>query len=257
MLRQWKDWLWTILTSDLLIIIQVRMGSSRLMGKSMLQLGKYKLIEWVLIRLLDFYHRDNIYIATTDSAQDDILIELVSAFGVNIFRGSENNVFSRFKKIAESNNACQNIVRVCADNPFISANLIAEKLKYKQVSKLEYCHSLRLLPNYPFIDGLGSEVFSSHLFKQIDERKLENFHLEHVTSSFSLIGVDFNTSGLPTPPEYCFPEISLDIDTRQDYISITRLISAFDLNPGSSDSEIISAANTYFKSETTTKKFIF
>lgn len=252
MLRQWKDWLYTILPSDLLIIIQARMGSSRLMGKSMLQLGNYKLIEWVLIRLLNFYHRDNIYIATTDSVQDDILVELASAFGVNIFRGSENDVFSRFKKIVESNDACQNIVRVCADNPFVSANLIAEKLKYKQVSKLDYCHSLRLLPNYPFIDGLGSELFSPHLFKQIDERKLEKSHLEHVTSSFSLVGIDFSTSGLPTPPEYCFPDISLDIDTKQDYIFMNRLISAFDLNPDSSDAEIISAANTYFKSETTT-----
>jgi len=247
MLRQWKDWFWSILTSDLLIVIQVRMGSLRLPGKSMLQLGKYKLIEWVLIRLLNLYHRDNIIIATTDSAQDDILVQLVSTFGVNIFRGSENNVFSRFKKIAESNNACQNIVRVCADNPFISADLIAEKLKYKQVSKLDYCHSLCLLPNYPFIDGLGSEVFSPHLFKQIDERKLEKFHLEHVTTSFSLVGVNFSTSGLPRPPEYCFPDISLDIDTRQDYFSITRLVSDFNLNPGNSDAEIISAANIYFK----------
>ena len=80
------------MNSDLLIIIQVRMGSSRLMGKSMLQLGKYRLIEWVLIRLLDFYHRDNIYIATTDSAQDDTLIELVSTASIGLIE-RDNSMF--------------------------------------------------------------------------------------------------------------------------------------------------------------------
>ena len=223
------------------------MGSTRLEGKSILQLGEFKLIEWVLIRLLKFYHQDNVIIATTDLERDDALINVVSDYGVKIFRGSENNVFSRFKKIVELYSSYQSIVRVCADNPFISPNLIAEKLKYKEMTKLDYCHSLRLLPNYPYIDGLGSEIFNSNLLKQIDEGNLGKYHLEHVTSSFSSIGVDFNTSGLPTPPQYCFPEISLDIDTMQDYVSMSSLISKFNLTPTSSDNDIISASRNFFK----------
>ena len=232
------------------VIIQARMSSKRLPGKSLAKIGEHFLLEWVILRILSQYKSDEIFLATTINKNDDQLVGLAEKYGLNIFRGQENNVLSRFQSVAKLVGSNQMLARVCADNPFVSASLLVKTEKYCQINDLDYCHSLKDLPVFPYVDGLGSEVFKSEAILRLQNYKLSLSNREHVTSfmrtNFNLFKID----GVPTPIKYRFPKISLDVDTLNDLSDIRNLVQQYKLTPFTDDIEIIKAANNFVDSST-------
>ena len=94
------------------------MRSSRLPGKMSYKLGGYPIIDWVIRRSLKSNLVDNIILATSINPENDYLIKRAHLHGIDTYRGSENNVLSRFVEVAKREHA-DIIVRICADNPFI------------------------------------------------------------------------------------------------------------------------------------------
>lgn len=235
-----------ILNSNIKIIIQARVGSMRLPSKSLAQIGDYKLIEWVILRIISRFKPQDVILATTLLSEDDAFESICTKYSINIFRGSENNVFSRFKFLACKYGINSTLIRVCADNPFVSPDLIFKTVNYYESKNLEYCHSLQELPIFPYVDGLGVEVFSSEMIANFDESKLDSYDREHVTSFFKKNDIFHKRCGMPTPDEYKFPRLSLDIDNLQDLNSIRELIKTYQITIKSSDSKILLAANNFF-----------
>ena len=66
-------------------IIQARMGSSRLPGKSLMKIGEYKLIDWVINYAKKNFFNEKIYVATTKSKDDDTLVEYLTNKDIKIF----------------------------------------------------------------------------------------------------------------------------------------------------------------------------
>ena len=99
------------------------MGSERFPGKMMSLLGGYPVIEWVLQRLLRAKLLDDIILATTTLDGDDPLERVASSLGVCCFPGDEDDVLGRFVAAADLVGA-DNVVRVCADNPFVDPDEI-------------------------------------------------------------------------------------------------------------------------------------
>ncbi len=76
-------------------IIQARMGSTRLPGKVMADLGGSPLLYRVVERARRARGLSQVAVATTDQPADDRIAEACAAFGSGCFRGDENDVLDR------------------------------------------------------------------------------------------------------------------------------------------------------------------
>ena len=99
-------------------IIQARMGSTRLPGKVLMDLCGRPVIWHIIERLKRAKNIDEIVVATTNNRNDDKLTEYLKGIGVNVFRGSEDDVLDRFIRAAERFKA-DIVVRICSDSPLI------------------------------------------------------------------------------------------------------------------------------------------
>ncbi|MFH2021081.1 MAG: aminotransferase class III-fold pyridoxal phosphate-dependent enzyme [archaeon] len=163
----------------IIAILQARMGSSRLPGKSMALINGKPLIWHVIQQLKRAKKVDKIVVATTIAKEDSVIAELAKSTGVEYFRGSIEDVLDRYYNTAKKFGA-DIIVRITGDCPLLDPQVVDKVIgtftegngKYDYVSNV-------LPPTYP--DGLDTEVFS---FKSLEtawrEAKLQSEH-EHVT----------------------------------------------------------------------------
>lgn len=79
-----------------LVVIQARLNSVRLPRKSLLQIGDYLLIEWVILRVLMNFDKTQIVLAIPDTKDNDEFIQIKNKFGINLYRGSNYDLIDRF-----------------------------------------------------------------------------------------------------------------------------------------------------------------
>ena len=119
------------------IIIQARMGSTRLPGKILKPFyGGKTLLE----TLLDNLHKVNdikVIVATSVNKNNDQLESFLRERNELVYRGSENDVLDRFIKAAEENNV-DGIVRICSDNPFMDWQGVAKLVEKAKSSDADY-----------------------------------------------------------------------------------------------------------------------
>ena len=114
-------------------IIQSRMGSSRLPGKSIADVGGKPMICQVLNRVLSSKSVDQVVLATSTLEKDEPLAKVCTENGYQCFRGSEDDVLDRFYHAAKTNGA-QICVRICGDCPLIDPLVIDQCVeKFHQV----------------------------------------------------------------------------------------------------------------------------
>ena len=78
------------------LIIQARSNSTRLKNKMFLMLGKYKILEWVILRLKKIRFVDNLVVATSNKIADKDIIKIGKKNNLKVFTGNEKNVLKRF-----------------------------------------------------------------------------------------------------------------------------------------------------------------
>lgn len=223
-------------------VIQARLGSQRLPGKMLMKIGELSIIEWVILRVKKSIKIDEIFLATTINEEDNRLADIASSHDITVFRGSEINVLSRFVDINEFSNA-DNIVRVCADNPFISAEEIDKLISFFILTDCDYaCNHKEVLGN-KYVDGFGAEIFSKETLLKISQRSDKSEHFEHVTSYVWENQSQFKICALEPEKEFAFPNLSFDIDTSDDLIELTDLVLKFNINIDTTASNIIKYKN--------------
>jgi spore coat polysaccharide biosynthesis protein SpsF (cytidylyltransferase family) len=89
----------------------------RLPNKTFLDIEGKPLIWHIVNRISRSRTPDRIVIATTVNPGDNVLERWARDNGIDVFRGSENDVLSRYYEAAKSVGA-STIVRVTADDPF-------------------------------------------------------------------------------------------------------------------------------------------
>jgi spore coat polysaccharide biosynthesis protein SpsF len=162
-------------------IIQTRMGSTRLPGKVMLDLFDRPVIGHVIERVKNSKFIDDIIIATTTLKQDDVIEEQAEKNGVHCFRGSEEDVLSRYYLGAKENNL-DVVVRITSDcpliDPVVTDRVIDEfkKNDYDLVANVGSGPGLRTYPR-----GLDTEVFSFRNLEEAFINAKEKYQREHVT----------------------------------------------------------------------------
>jgi len=227
-------------------VIQARLGSQRLPGKMLMKIGEFSIIEWVILRVKKSIKIDEIFLATTIKEQDNTLADIASSHDISVFRGSENNVLSRFVEINKISNA-DNIVRVCADNPFVSADEIDKLINYFILNDCDYaCNHKEVLGN-KYVDGFGAEIFTKKTLFEINSKSNKSEHFEHVTSYVWENQNQFKICALEPTKEFTFPNLSFDIDTKDDLIEFTELVSKFNIKIDTTAANIIKYKNQNLK----------
>lgn len=106
-------------------IVQARMGSSRLPGKTMKLLAGHPVLWHVINRLSHATKLDSVVVATTTDVRDDIIEEFCLAEGIAHFRGSEKDVLDRYYQAARVFKA-DPVARITADCPVIDPEILDE-----------------------------------------------------------------------------------------------------------------------------------
>ena len=114
-------------------IVQARMGSSRLPGKTLLPFGSGTLLDYVVSRISQSRFIQQIIVATTNEPEDDEIEKHCAHKNILCYRGSTSDVLERFVETAHNFNATH-IVRVTADDPFKTAEII--DLAFKNISMI-------------------------------------------------------------------------------------------------------------------------
>ncbi len=192
------------------VVIQARMGSTRLPGKVLRKVGKLYLIDHVLQRLLSVVPHSNISVATTNLEQDDELEDyLDNKYRIDVYRGSATDVQSRFLDIGVEKKV-NYLVRVTADDPFKDPAQVLELLELIQKLNVDYVNNFS---NKLFPIGLDLEVFT--LKSLVDSREFFNDELnkEHVTLALREEG-KYRRATFSGKPR--FSNVRLTIDTLHD-----------------------------------------
>lgn len=161
----------------IIAFVQARMGSTRLPGKIMMPVDGVPLIELLTIRLSMSKELDDTVVVTSESPENDILVNYLSKIGVKAYRGSENNVLARYIDAAEHYNA-DAVVRITGDCPVIDSSLIDMCVAKYREGGFDYVSNV-LPPTYP--DGLDVEVVSTQSLKESYEVSKTKENIEHVT----------------------------------------------------------------------------
>lgn len=160
-------------------IIQTRMGSTRLPGKVLKKICGKTVLEHDIDRLRRVKNIDEIVIATTTHEKDDVIVEEANRLGVKYYRGSENDVLSRYYYAAKENYS-EIVVRVTSDCPLIDSEVTEKIIQYYIDNSYKYDYVSNTIDRtYP--RGLDTEVFSFKVLEKAFFEAVSNRDREHVT----------------------------------------------------------------------------
>lgn len=200
-------------------IIQARMGSSRLPGKVMEGICGKPMIEQMLLRLSRSSVLDQIVVAIPRDPSDDGLAALLHGLKIPLFRGSTNDVLSRYFETAKAFNA-ETIVRLTADCPLIDPALVDSVVREHIKSGVDYT-SNSLKQTFPL--GFGTEVFSFATLERSYRAATEAFEREHVTPYIYLNPRLFTLHSIQASGKVKRPDLRLTVDTAED-LTLIRII---------------------------------
>lgn len=162
-------------------IIQARMDSKRLPGKVMMPMpfpNGQPLIEHAINNYLMAGISANIYVATSADPLNDPIQKFCENKGIRYFRGSENDVLSRFVAILEKEN-WKHVIRLTADNPFSDSGYLNTILAKHLSNYNDYTVSSGM----PL--GMNVEIIKVQSLLEIAKSgKMLSQDKEHVTSYF-------------------------------------------------------------------------
>ncbi|MFC1907383.1 cytidylyltransferase domain-containing protein [Chloroflexota bacterium] len=196
------------------IILQARMGSTRLPGKVLKQLAEKPMLWHIIDRLKKVKRSDELIVATSENINDREVVELVRNCGISYFIGSEKDVLDRYYQAAKELQL-EHIVRATADNPLVDPEEADKLIDLHLTTTADYSSNTSQV-NSGLPMGIGVEVFSfAALEKSWIEGKNED-HREHVDEYILQNPAIFNIQVLQAPGNKRAPQLSLTVDTETD-----------------------------------------
>jgi len=212
-------------------VVQARLGSKRFPKKSMALLKGVPLVYWVNYRIKKSKYIDDIIFAIPDNQYDDQLYEYIVEIGAKVIRADEDDLVLRYSK-ALCNMEYDNLIRVCADNPLVSAEALDILIIEHKRLGVDYCYNHRPIDN-DWPDGVGGEICTRHTFNKILKESSAADEREHL---FNYIWNNKHIFSIGTfnAPEYISrPDLKLDVDYIKDLQSLEEL--PIELNTSLSD----------------------
>lgn len=201
------------------IIIQARMGSTRLPGKILQPIRRRPLLSYLVERVRCVQTKNQLIIATTTNPQDDILEAYAKKENILFFRGSEENVLDRYYQACCAYPA-DIIVRITGDCPLIDPAIIDHALDQflEAKSPLDFL-SNTLKRTYP--RGMDVEVFTFEALKAAADEASTAFDREHVTPFLNRQPERFHLANFVHKPD--ISDYRLTVDTPEDFLLVSKI----------------------------------
>jgi spore coat polysaccharide biosynthesis protein SpsF len=208
-----------------LALIQARLGSSRLPGKSLLPLplaaagDENTILGHVVNRARRATSIQEVVVATTTQPLDDPLAALAARLGVGVFRGDEQDVLGRFAGALVQAGDFRTVVRLTADNPAIDPAFIDTAVVHHLATKADYTYTNGL----PL--GTNIEIISSIALQKAHREAQQPDEREHVTPYLRRHPELFRleTLALTVPPAVA--GLRLTVDYPSDYALLSLLFN--------------------------------
>ena len=146
----------------ILAVLQARMGSSRLPGKSMATLQGEPMIVRQLERLRGARCLSKIIVATSADTADDALAGFLVSRGHTVHRGAGADILARIARCAETISSVSHVVRLKGDAPFMDPGIVDDAVRMALASGADYT-SNRVQRTFP--SGLDVEVIKASVLR--------------------------------------------------------------------------------------------
>ncbi len=212
------------------VIVQARLGSTRLPGKMLKDLcGKP-----VLLRCLDRVkvckEIDEIVVATSTFDRDDAIARMCDDADVACWRGDEQNVLQRIRDAAQWV-AADIIQRVCGEDTLLDPSSLDKGVLLHVERKADLTTNIRLdsyPDNWPYVDGFNVEVVNTNTLQKLCELNLTKRHKEHVTQYIRENSQEFTIHEIEQDPSFkLVPPRSFSVDTQEDLEFLRRVYTTF------------------------------
>jgi spore coat polysaccharide biosynthesis protein SpsF len=199
------------------IIIQARMGSSRLPGKVLLPVRGKPLLQYLLDRLESANLGLPIVIATSREPADQLIVDFCAQQAIDCYRGSHLDVASRFADVIDAYRL-DAFVRINGDSPLLDGSILKQAMEMLD-------GAVDLVTNiYPrsYPRGQSVEILRAACFKDNLPRMVSESDREHVTPFFYRNAGRFQIRNLLLKPSLA--DTSMAVDTPKDLERFRQLI---------------------------------
>lgn len=233
------------------------MGSSRLPGKSMMDLAGAPLVGRILERVKRCKRLDKIVLAIPDTEADRPLAKLGEDYGVAVYAGSENDLLERYYEAALKYKA-DIVGRLPADNATPEPSEIDRIVEHHLLLQNRgFSSNLTVINDSGYPDGIGAEMFDFSLLDEARFRKPDSMLREHVHLNFfdysSQTPVDkmwCPVSTIECPSEFRRPDLILDVNTLAQYEYMRELYEyLYPRNPNFHITDIIRWHDTVYSNK--------
>lgn len=200
------------------VIIQARMGSTRLPGKVLMQIRGRTLLSYLFERLRMCRNVSRIILATSVDAENDALERAAADEGVEVFRGSEDDVLDRYYQAAKLYR-CEHIMRITADCPLVDPDLCDRIIDTYFRKGVDYIHT-----GLSFSEGLDCEIISRQALCQAWEGAVKLSEREHVAMFIHNNKNMFNTLTVENDSDDGHYRYS--VDNMEDYLVVKAIFES-------------------------------
>lgn len=205
------------------VIVQARMGSTRLPGKILAPLAGQPLL-WHVVRRLEMAgtwvgQSWEVLVATTEEPADDLTCQWCESQNVPVLRGEAEDVLARFVMACEDLADDDTILRATADNPLYCPRRTAGIVAAHEKAGLEYSCIRDLSYVVP-------EVMQVDALRRMAAKTASAECREHVTPYFRRSPNGFRTQELSPGWQGLRPKTRLTVDTSEELSRMQRLFGA-------------------------------
>lgn len=204
------------------IVLQARIGSTRLPGKVLARIGRWSMLEHCIRRLAGCGHR--VIVATTTADSDDAVAGASRDAGADVFRGHETDVLERYRTAAAAFGLTR-VVRATADNPLVDASGVTRALGFQERTAADHVIECGM----PV--GTAVEVVTVEALERAASLATDPYDREHVTSLIRR-DVRFRALRAVAPGNVRRPGLRLTVDTAEDLEFIRQVWNACDAGDG-------------------------
>lgn len=203
-------------------IVQARMRSRRLPGKSLYPIAGRPMLSYLIERLRMCQRLADVVVATSTMADDDAIARLCAEIGVTCHRGPLDNVLGRFLEVIRTR-ALTAVVRISGDSPLLDPALVDRAIDMFKIAGVDLVTNVapRSFPR-----GQSVEVVSAEALRRVDAEEITLEEREHVTLWFYRHPQRCTMRNFAAARD--LSSVQLSVDTPEDLTTIARIIGKMD-----------------------------
>lgn len=205
------------------ILIQARLGSTRLPCKVLLSLGGYTVLGYMIERLKLCRNADLIAVISPEESGNSLIEKVAKLHGAKFFRGNEHDLLDRYTEAAKMF-GLDCVVRVTSDCPLIDPVMVDKMIDLFRESSGRYDLTTNCMKR-TFARGMDVEILPERVLEQLNSSNISCAHREHVTSYIEQCPDKFNI--LEYNDNIDNSHFRLTIDEISDYITVSNIVNEF------------------------------